>query len=185
MDFNQHLDLAGKHAFLSASSYHWLNYTPEKLAQVYENNKAKEKGTMLHAWASIAITEGIKLARLKKALNMFVNDAIGFRMASEVVLYFSDNCFGTADAIVYKDDVLRIHDLKTGISKPSFSQLSIYGALFCLEYEVNPFETVFLQRIYQGNGFEERIAEPDEISEIMHKIVEFDRVLDDVKLTLG
>ena len=87
MEFNTHFDLNGKHAFLSGSNYHWINYTPDKLEQVYANLKKKEEGTLLHAFASMAIQKRIKLAPLKKALNMFVNDAIGFGMVSEQVLY--------------------------------------------------------------------------------------------------
>jgi hypothetical protein len=29
--FNKHSNLAGQHAFLSASKYHWVNYTDQKL----------------------------------------------------------------------------------------------------------------------------------------------------------
>src|SRR5690554_4108880 len=126
MEFNRHLDLQDKHAFLSASKYYWLNYTPEKLATVYANERKKEEGTALHAFASMAITKRIKLSTHKKTLNMFVNDCIGFGMTSEQVLYYSDNCFGTADAIklteVDKQKVLRVFDYKSGVSRVSFKQ---------------------------------------------------------------
>jgi hypothetical protein len=113
MNFNSHFDLRDKHSFLSPSNYHWLNYTPEKLESVYRNNQAKEEGVILHNFASLAISKKIKLENVKKALNMFVNDAIGFRMDSEQILYYSHNSFGTADAISFRDNILRIHDLKT------------------------------------------------------------------------
>lgn len=172
------------HSFLSPSNYHWLNYTPEKLETVYRNQRAKDEGTILHAFASMAIDKRIKLANNKKALNMFVNDAIGFKMKSEQVLYYSNNSFGTADAISFKDNLLRIYDLKTGITKPSFKQLDIYAALFCLEYGVDPTTIEVEERLYQGNGFEVNIPEPLYIQEIMDKIVEFDLVLENVKSTL-
>ena len=110
MEWHQHYDLREKHAFLSPSNYHWTNYTPEKLREVWLNNKKKEEGTMIHAYASVAIKQGFRQANLKRALNKFINDAIGFRMESELVLHYSDNCFGTADAIQYyeKDKLLRI-----------------------------------------------------------------------------
>lgn len=184
MDFNNHSALADKHSFLSPSNYHWLNYTPEKLEAVYRNQKAKEEGTFLHAFAAMAITKRIKLAPIKKALNQFVNDAIGFKMIPEQVLYYSDNSFGTADAILFKDNLLRVHDLKTGVTKPSFKQLEIYNALFCLEYGVNPLDISFENRLYQGNGFEVSTPDPLYIQEIMDKIVEFDVILDNIKLTL-
>jgi hypothetical protein len=166
---------------LSPSNYHWLNYTPEKLEAVYRNNQAKEEGTVLHAFASVAITKRIKLANIKKALNMFVNDAIGYKMISEQVLYYSNNSFGTADAILFKDNFLRIHDLKTGITKPSFKQLDIYSALFCLEYGVDPRTIAIEERLYQGNGFEVWVPEPLYIQDIMDKIIEFDVILENIK----
>jgi len=176
--------LADKHSFLSPSNYHWLNYDQAKLEAVYRNQRAKEHGTFLHAFASMAIQQRIKLANIKKALNMFVNDAIGFKMTSEQVLYYSFNSFGTADAIVFKDGLLRVHDLKTGVTKPSFKQLDIYNALFCLEYGVNPEDISFENRLYQGNGFEVNIPDPLYIREIMNKIIEFDVILENVKQTL-
>ena len=181
MNFNEHYNLSGKHAFLSGSNYHWINYTPEKLRQVFKNAKSKEEGTILHDFASTAIKKRLKMAPLKKALHLFVNDAIGFGMESEQVLYYSDNCFGTADAILFKDNILRIHDLKTGITKVSFNQLDIYAAMFCLEYGVKPHDIIIKQRIYQGNGILEQLGNPDSIVDIMQTIVEFDLVLEMVK----
>jgi len=182
MIFNSHSDLKDAHSFLSPSNYHWLNYTPEKLEAVYRNQKAKEEGTVLHAFASVAIDKRIKLANVKKALNMFVNDAIGFKMTSEQVLYYSHNSFGTADAISFKDNLLRIFDLKTGITKPSFKQLDIYAALFCLEYGVDPKDIRVEERLYQGNGFEVNIPEPLYIQDIMDKIIDFDVILENIKI---
>ena len=114
MTFNDHSRLRGQHAFLSASKYSWINYDHDKLAVVYTNFMATQKGTELHEFAAKCIELGQKLPRSKKTLNNYVNDAIGFRMTPEQVLYYSDNCFGTADAICFRDDILRIHDLKTG-----------------------------------------------------------------------
>lgn len=184
MNFNSHSDLKDKHAFLSPSNYHWLNYTPEKLENVYLNQRAKEEGTVLHAFASIAIIKRIKLANIKKALNMFVNDAIGFKMVSEQILFYSNNSFGTADAISFKDNLLRVHDLKTGVTKPSFKQLDIYCALFCLEYAIDPKTISIEERIYQGNQVDISIPDPYHIQEIMDKIEEFDIVLENIKQTI-
>lgn len=181
MNFNSHSDLKDAHSFLSPSNYHWLNYTPEKLEAVYKNQQAKEEGTILHAFASVAVTKRIKLAHIKKALNLFVNDSIGFKMESEQVLYYSHNSFGTADAINFKDNLLRIFDLKTGITKPSFKQLDIYAALFCLEYGVDPTTIQVEERIYQGNGFEVNVPDPLWIRDIMVKIEEFDIILENIK----
>lgn len=181
MNFNDHSDLNGLHSFLSPSNYHWMNYSREKLESVYINQKSKEKGTVLHEFAAIAIQEKIKLANHKKALNMFVNDSIGFKMEPEQVLYYSDNSFGTADAISFRDNILRIFDLKTGIHKASFKQLDVYVALFCLEYGVDPKSIEIETRIYQGNGFEVSIPEPDYILELMTTIEEFDIIIENLK----
>lgn len=184
MIYNTHFNIRGKHAFLSGSNWHWINYTEEKLRAVFVNAKAKEEGTELHDLASVCVKKKIKLAPLKKALNQFVNDAIGFGMESEQVLYFSDNCFGTADAISFKDGILRIHDLKTGLSKVSFNQLHIYAAIFCLEYAVDPETITIVERIYQHNGFDELLAIPEEIRHIMNIIMEFDEALENLKLEI-
>ena len=132
MNFNTHSDLEGMHAFLGASKYSWINYDEEKLAESYRNVLAKKKGTELHDFACRAIQLGIKLPKNNNTLNMYVNDAIGYKMVPEQVLYYSPNCFGTADTISFKKKLLRIHDLKTGVTKASMKQLEIYAALFFL-----------------------------------------------------
>lgn len=179
MEWNEHLNLSGKHALLGASQHAWVNYDSAHLEQVFINNLRKERGTYLHDFASRAIKNRIKLARLKKALNLFVNDAIGFGMESEKVLYYSDRCFGTADAISFNDStkLLRIHDLKTGVRKPPFDQLDIYSALFCLEYGYNPLDLGFVERLYQDNEYRENIPDPNHIKELMSLIIEFDEEL--------
>lgn len=182
MEFNQHSELQGKHAFLSGSTYYWTNYTPEKLRRVYLNTQSKERGIELHDLAEKAIRHRVKMSTAKQALQMFVNDAIGFRMEPEVVLYYSHNSFGTADAISFNNNLLRIHDLKTGFTKVSFRQLYIYTALFCLEYSIDPYEIDIKLRIYQGNGYEVDQPDPNEIKEIMDKIVEFDMLIEQIDM---
>lgn len=183
MTFNDHSRLAGQHAFLSASKYHWINYDPDKIASAYTNFMATEKGTELHEFAAKCITLCQKLPRSKKTLNNYVNDAIGFRMTPEQVLYFSENCFGTADSICFRDDILRIHDLKTGVIPAHMEQLYIYDALFCLEYRIKPKNIQIENRIYQSDDI--LIANPgeEEIEPIMEKIREFDPII--AKLKMG
>lgn len=183
MIFNTHYDLEGCHAFLGASKYSWLNYDEEHLEEVYRNNLAKKEGTELHELAAILIRKGIKLPRSSKTFNSYVNDAIGFKMTPEQPLYYSDNCFGTADAISFseKKNLLRIHDLKTGVSKTSMSQLEIYAALFCLEYDVKPNDIQMELRIYQMDDI--RIEEPDprDIMYISNKIISFDNKIEMIR----
>ena len=149
MNFNQHLDLVGQHAFLGPSKYHWINYDEDKLIESYKKYLAIERGIALHDFARRCIELGEKLPRGKKALNLYVNDAIGYRMAPEQVLYYSNNAYGTTDAISFRSDLLRIHDLKTGVSPVSVHQLEIYAAYFCLEYHIKPEDISIELRIYQ------------------------------------
>lgn len=181
MNFNKHSNLEGAHAFLSASKYHWVNYTEEKLASAYTKYLAAQRGTRLHEFACECIRLGIKLPKTKKTLNMYVNDAIGFKMQTEQTLYYSDNCFGTADAISFKQNMLRIHDLKTGVSPTSMRQLEIYTALFCLEYNKNPNDIMVELRLYQTDEVLVHVPAPEDILYIMEKIIVFDKQIDKLK----
>ena len=107
MNFNEHSDLEGRHAFLSPSSPYWLNYDSEKLRATYLNGLNKERATRLHSFAAEAINLGQKLPKSKKTLNMYINDSIGFKQRTEQVLYYSQNCFGTADSISFRNNTLR------------------------------------------------------------------------------
>lgn len=179
MIFNQHSDLEGLHAFLSASKYHWLNYTDEKLEETYINWKAAERGTILHEFAKDRIIFRAKLPDESRTINLYVNDAIDFNMIPEQILYYSSNCFGTADAIIFDEDnnILRIHDLKTGISKTSFKQIYIYCGLFCLEYHKDPLLLNYILRIYQNNEYREEEPDPEIIFDVCEKIKEADKRL--------
>jgi Protein of unknown function (DUF2800) len=181
MIFNQHLELRDKHAFLSPSAYHWLNYNDQKLEARYYSVMAARRGTDLHALAHEAIRLGVKLARSNQALSTYVNDAIGYKMTCEQVLYYSDNCFGTADTIAFRRNKLRIHDLKTGITATSPKQLEVYAAIFCLEYGASPFEIEIELRIYQRD--EIRVFEPipEAIYTIMETIIDFDKQIELIK----
>lgn len=179
MRFNEHLDLAGQHAFLSASKYHWINYDDDRLEEVWRNAQAARRGTELHAFAHEAVRLGIRLARSSKTLNAYVNDAIGYRMLTEQILFYSPNCYGTADSIVFNKDTLRIHDLKTGLIAGNMHQLEVYAALFCLEYGFKPGLIKIILRIYQNDEVLESEPDVDAIAHIMSKIIVFDqRIMD-------
>lgn len=186
MNFNRHFELEGKHAFLGASKYHWINYDEEKLAMSYARHLATQRGTVLHDFAAQCITLGQKLPKSQKTLNMYVNDAIGFKMTPEQPLYYSANCFGTADAIAFRKNFLRIHDLKTGEIPAHMEQLMVYVALFCLEYDVKPADLDGCElRIYQNNDIVVHEPAVDDIVLIMDKIVTFDKVITKIKLEEG
>jgi hypothetical protein len=175
MNFNAHSPLKGLHAFLSASDYHWINYDEDKLDRVFFTRMAAKRGTELHAFAHEAIRLGVKLPTSRKTLNLYVNDAIGYRMSTEQILFYSENCFGTADCIAFRRNKLRVHDLKTGVTEASVRQLEVYAALFCLEYKYRPFDIEIELRIYQNDEVRVYTPDPDDLFHIMDKIITFDK----------
>lgn len=183
MKFNKHSEVEGKHSLLSASKYHWLNDDEEKLVSRVEKANAAAHGTRLHAFASEAIKLGQKLENNSKTLNLYVNDCIGYRMETEVVLFHSWYAFGTADAISFRkeaDDnfVLRIFDLKTGTNPGSVVQLMVYAAYFCLEYGIkNPRTIDYDLRIYQNDDVHFFEVDPDDVSHIVDRILESEKII--------
>lgn len=185
--FNDHYRYADRHSFLSPSKYHWINYDPDKMRSVYETQIMAAKGSALHELAKRLITHRVKLPRNRKTINAYVNDAIGYMMTPELILYYSDNCFGTADALSFRMDVesglmlLRIHDLKTGKTRTSVHQLEVYAAIFCLEYDFNPSEILMEFRIYQNDDVQIYDGDPAVVQDIMNKIVSYDRIIEEMK----
>ena len=177
MNFNKHSNLQGMHAFLGASKYHWLNYDDEHLKIAWQNASAAKRGTELHELAAMLIRLNQRLPRSEKTLNMYVNDAIGYKMTPEQPLFYSENCFGTCDAICFRKNQLRIHDYKSGNTPAHMEQLLIYNALFCLEYGIKPSTITSELRIYQNDEIVGYIPEPDEIVHIMDKIIYFDKII--------
>ncbi len=208
MIWNNHKDLEGKHSFLGASQWRWITWDDRTLQARFVTQFAQLIGTAIHELAHDCISSGIKLNRTDKHLidmcmyknyvpryaydseyllgNLisYVNDAIGFHMSSEIILYYSANAFGTTDAISYneKEKILRIHDLKTGTGATFFEQLFIYAAYFCLEYNVKPTELnkIYL-RIYQNGEFIEVEPDPMEIEKIMKLAKSRDLYVQDLK----
>ena len=188
MNFVRHLNLEGLHAPFSASQSVWLRYDDKKAIEVYKNKKAAEMGSRLHEWAKETIDLGIKQPRSKKTLYSYINDAIGYRMSTEVVLYYSDRFFGTADAISFRDGVLRIHDLKTGkVGKidSHMEQLEVYAALFCLEYKVKPSEIMMELRVYKNDEVICHTPDPEDITDIMNKIAHLNKIIEKIELEEG
>lgn len=177
MIFNKHTNLEGCHAPFGASKSSWLRYDDKKVVEVYRNMQAAEMGTRLHEWAKSTIDLGIKQPRSKKTIYSYVNDAIGFKMDTEVVLFYSERFFGTADAISFRNNVLRIHDLKTGTRPVHIEQLEIYAALFCLEYRIKPTDIKIELRVYQNDEILVHDPESEEILAIMDKIIHTDKIL--------
>lgn len=210
MNFNKHFDKIGKHARLSASLWRWINDDEESLTKRLCSQYATDIGTILHNVAYNHIKYRIKLNKYDKKnvmleilsngipaividtidfdsmyenLMAYVNDGIGFAMEPEVVLCYSNNFFGTADAIKYseRDRFLRIHDYKSGTTPAHMEQLLIYAALFCLEYRIKPSELDGSElRIYQSNEILYHNPAPEEIAVVCDKIVTFDKYLSEI-----
>lgn len=178
MKFNRHANLSGLHAPFSPSQSSWLRYDDDKVLEVYNNRKAAEHGTRLHQWAQDTIDLGIKQPKSKKTLYSYVNDAIGYKMKTEVILYYSDRFFGTADSISFRNNLLRIHDLKTGKIPAHMEQLEVYAALFCLEYGVRPGDIEIELRIYQNDEILYHTPTAEDIVPIMDHIVHLDKLLE-------
>jgi len=192
MKWRDHSNLEGLHAPFSASGHSWLNYDDEKFRTVYTNMLAKQKGTEDHEFAATCIKRKQKLPGSKINLSRYVNDAIGFKMSPEVILYYSENFFGTADAISFRKNpnsdsgykyFLRIHDLKTGTSVAikKLYQLQVYAALFFLEYQIDPLETEMELRVYQYGEIVTENPTAKEIKPIMDKIIRADKIIEELK----
>lgn len=203
MIFNSHPELEGKHAFLGASNWRWINYTDDILEKRFYSQYAKQIGTIIHELANDLIKSRMRLRKTDGRLidlvmyknyipkgaydtndillNLlpFVNDAIGFHMESEVVLYYSRNAFGTADGISFDvlESFLRISDLKTGSTPCKIEQLIMYAALFCLEYKKDPYKLKIELRLYQDFEILLYIPEPEEVKKFMDLIKVKDKIV--------
>lgn len=131
---------------------------------------------------SYTATEYIKkvgpiVDRIYDTLKDYINDGIGFKMLTEWGLKYSDNFFGHADSIIFRDKTLRIHDLKTGTTPAKMEQLLIYAALFCLEYNFKPAEIDITLGVYKKDEVAFCDPESEEIIHIMNRIVHLDKLL--------
>ena len=202
MIFDTHKELRGKHATLTPSQPHWLRYSEDQLFQKYVSMYSQSMGTSLHELAetliknSLKLKKGDKLTVISHLLNngiprnvididriypnfmAYVNDAVGFKLTPEQILYYSPYCFGTADAISFRNNFLRIHDLKTGTNPAKMEQLMVYAALFCLEYKVKPGEIEMELRIYQNGEIVHHEPTAEDILPVMDCIVQNSRILE-------
>jgi hypothetical protein len=144
--------------------------------------RASLEGVEQHRYAAVCIEERIVQDDETTTVGMYINQCIQYRMSAEIVLFYSPNAFGTVDAIAYRHRRLRISDLKTGVSRTSEHQLEVYTALFCLEYEIDPFSMREIElRIYQDGSVRTYYADPYFIKGIMDKIVKFDSILNTLR----
>lgn len=181
MQWNKHFNLKNKHAILSPSQPAWVDYEDERFIDYLITKQAAERGTRLHAFAAEAIELGIKQAVPRgkiKTLESYINDGIGYHMDVEVPLFYSDNVFGTADAISFRNGKLRIHDLKTGSGKIHPEQLIVYAALFCLEYKEDPEDLREITLcVYQNDEIVELDVTAEDIRHFMDEIIRKDKII--------
>ena len=201
MNFTNHKELVGKHSMLAPSQPYWLNYSEDQLFQKFVSNYAQSMGTLLHELAETLIKNGIKIKKTDKTMVLvhllkngipraaidldriynnfmtYVNDAIGFRLTPEQPLVYSEYCFGTADAISFRNNQLRIHDYKSGTLPAKMEQLMVYAALFCLEYKYKPGEIEMELRIYQNDEILYHNPTAEDIVPIMDTIIHSDKLL--------
>lgn len=182
MRFNNHSKLVGSHAFMSPSSYSWVNYDEQKMDARIFSSFAATRGSDLHDLAQRAIRLGVKFPDTTETINAYVNDCIGYRMTPEQTLFYSNNCFGTADSIGFRNNLLRIFDLKTGIIVCKMTQLYVYAALFCLEYNFKPIDIEMEFRIYQNDEIEIEEGDPLEVTRIMDQIIVFDKRIEELRM---
>lgn len=205
MIFNEHSNLKGKHAMLAPSQPHWLRYSEDQLFQRYANQYAQTMGTLLHELAETLIENNLKLKKSDKLVVLahllkngiprnvidmdriynnfmtYVNDAIGFKLTPEQILYYSDYCFGTADAISFRNNFLRIHDYKSGSIPAKMEQLMVYAALFCLEYKVKPGEIETELRIYQNDEILHHEPTAEELVPVMDSIIQHSKFMEQLE----
>lgn len=197
-----HSELKGTHSILSASQNAWLRYNNEQLYNMsYVAGYATKLGTVMHELGAELIAERIKLNENDKHLVLhhlaknkiprnvynldelypnfmnYVNDAIGFRMEPEKVLYYSDIAYGTADASCFRNNLLRIHDYKSGVHPAKMDQLKVYAAYYCLEHGLKPGEIDMELRIYQGNNIVIYNPTAEDILPVMDKIVSSEKFI--------
>lgn len=181
MNFLDSLLTKREHAFLPPSSAKvWLGKDKEYLKRKIKNEQARFIGTKKHEMAEWDVKLRMKRPETNNTFNMYVNDAIGYRMDTEVKLWYSKWCYGTADALCFRDGLLRIHDLKTGASKTNMEQLIVYAALFCLQNDINPNDIDIELRIYQSDNVVVHNPGLDEIVHAMDYIESASRWLDEI-----
>lgn len=116
-----------------------------------------------------------------ETVKYYVNDGIAYKMNVEQPLAYSERIYGTADSIIFRDGLLRIHDLKTGFHEAKMEQLMVYSAIFCLEYAIKPSDIQMELRIYQWDGITIHNPTVEDILPIMDKIITIEKIASSVE----
>lgn len=119
-----------------------------------------------------------------EALECYINDGVGFKMSTECPIKYSDEVFGHADTLSFRDNFLRIHDLKTGANPAHMEQLQAYAALFCLEYgpvyKFKPGDIQIELRLYQWDEIIVFNPTVEDIAPIIDQIVRINKISENV-----
>lgn len=148
---------------------------------IFQKYYSEEYDTLSETGKNLLINVGYLPKDVFETVKMYINDGIGFHMKPEQPLVYSELFFGTADTISFNNDILRIHDLKTGEKPAKMDQLEIYAALFCLEYKIRPGDIGIELRIYQHSDALYHKPEAIDILPIMDKIVGSNKALSKIE----
>ena len=198
------------HALFAPSQPSWMRYeNEEQIILKLKSHYAQAIGTLTHEKAKSCIERRKKLNKSSSILlelyllenkipeavidiqdlypnfMLYVNDCISMKMLPEQLLVYSEYCFGTADAISFKKNLLRINDLKTGKLPPKMDQLKGYAALFCLKHDIQPSTIKTELRIYQSGQVNLYTPDPEEIKDVMDRIVVTSNIVENYLKKVG
>ena len=111
----------------------------------------------------------------------YINDGIRYGMNVEQGLKYSEFVYGHADTICFKNNILRIHDLKTGDGPAHIEQLKLYAALFCLEYVIKPSTIKIELSLYHWDEITQLEPDLEEIINLMDSIIKATNISQEVE----
>lgn len=146
---------------------------------IYTKYKNSNTVSMVYAMKLIKHV-GLLPKEVFDAVRAYINDGISFKMTTELPLMYSERIYGTADTIAFRNNFLRIHDLKSGEHPAKMDQLQTYAALFCLEYgaknNFKPGDIKIELRIYQWDAITINNPTAEDIVPIMDRIIHTEKI---------
>ena len=198
------------HALFAPSQPSWLRYENEdQIISRLKSYYAQAIGTLVHEKAKSCIERRKKLNKNSSILlelyllenkipeaiidiqdlypnfMLYVNDCISMKMLPEQKLAYSEYCFGTADAVSFKKNLLRINDLKTGKLQAKMDQLKSYAGLFCLQNDIKPSAIKTELRIYQFGEANLYSPSAEELQDVMDRIVVTSNIVENYLKKVG
>ena len=99
MNFNKHQEYEGKHAFMGASQFRWIEWDSTTLMERYYSRYAQEIGTVLHSLAQNCIKARIRLSKADLHLvdlfdiGMPLQFVVHSTLCVVVCSFWPDGCF--------------------------------------------------------------------------------------------